>query len=90
MLTLERNTAGLLPWLLPQLQDGSLGNPPAPPKVLWCPYCFLGIISLNQLLLSLGRRKKVSSLLAYECYKAGSPLVTPTNDRVGMVPYYKH
>lgn len=89
MLTVERNTAGLLPWLLPQLQDGSLGNPPAPPKVLCFPYCFLGIVSLNQVLLGLGSRKKCPHCLLL-VLQGGSPLVTPTTERVGMVMYYKH
>lgn len=71
MLTMEWSRAGLFPWLLPQLQDGSLGNPPAPPKVLCFPFCFLGIVSLNQLLLSLGRTKKVSSLLAVSVTRKG-------------------
>lgn len=71
MLAVEKNTAGLFPWLLPQLQDGSLGNPPAPPKVLGFPYCFLGTASLNQLLLSLGSRKKMSSLLAVSVARKG-------------------
>lgn len=70
MLTMERNRAGLFPWLLPQLQDGSLGNPTAPPKALCFPYCFLGTVSLNQLLLSLGRRK-VSSFLALSVTRKG-------------------
>lgn len=77
MLTVERNTAGLLPWLLPQLQDGSLGNPPAPPKVQCFRYCFLGIDSFNLLPLSLGRRKKIVLIACYEGYKEGSPWWLP-------------
>lgn len=71
MLPVERNTTGLFPWLLPQLQDGSLGNPSAPPEILCFLYCFLGTVRLNQLLLSLGRRKNVSSLLAMSVTKKG-------------------